>query len=197
MAPKPSVHKDCDHPSTKAARDACRMQSEEYRAQERKRKQEWRTTLGEDERGAKRAQRQKWLESLTEDEREAKRVRRREWDKVNRPDRNLIRRRLIASEAEQEPVDLRVVFDCDGGICHLCDYPVEWLTRDDAGYFKWGPSRDHVIPLQGEDAQGDHTYMNVRLAHKSCNSSKANRPWTPAKRKAARARYRRDHAQAA
>lgn len=108
-----------------------------------------------------------------------------------------IKRQRLKDGADCESVDLRVVFDCDGGICHLCDYPVEWLAPGESGYHTWGPSSDHVIPLQGEDEQGHHTYLNVRLAHRSCNSSKGNRPWTPAKRKAARVRYRRDHPKAA
>lgn len=194
-------HKNCDHPNTKGARQQCRMQDKEY-AEAR-----W-EYLARPERKAAQAEYMREYRA-TPEAKVAHAERHAAWRKANlrangnNPEayaaklaRNIKRKKLIAG-AECEPVDLRVVFDCDEGICHLCDYPVEWLTRDHPKYTTWAPTQDHIIPLQGEGEQGDHTYLNVRLAHRSCNSSKGNRPWTPAKRKAARARYRRDHPKAA
>lgn len=67
-----------------------------------------------------------------------------------------------------EPIELAVVVERDGGICHLCGGPVEgeWPSPS-------SPSRDHIVPLIDG---GDHTYANVRLAHLGCNSRRGNTP---------------------
>ncbi len=67
------------------------------------------------------------------------------------------RRRARLRAAVREPIDRRVVFDRDGGICWLCDWPVVWEEA----------TLDHVVPIA---AGGADIPANVRLAHRSCNS---------------------------
>lgn len=55
------------------------------------------------------------------------------------------------------------IFKRDGGKCHLCGKKVD---RSDA-------SMDHIIPMS---LGGEHSLVNVALAHQSCNSSKRERP---------------------
>lgn len=52
-----------------------------------------------------------------------------------------------------------VVFERDGGICQLCNSPVD----PDSFHV------DHIYPLS---KGGEHSYANTQLAHPSCNMSK-------------------------
>lgn len=70
-----------------------------------------------------------------------------------------IRRRRMRSATQVEPVDTRRVAERDGWKCAICGAGV---TRD-----TW--SLDHVIPLS---KGGPHTYSNVVLAHRDCNSKR-------------------------
>jgi len=63
-------------------------------------------------------------------------------------------------ERVTELVEMSVLVYLWDGRCWLCRRPVE--TQ---------PTMDHVIPLA---LGGDHTYNNVRLAHKPCNETKAD-----------------------
>lgn len=57
----------------------------------------------------------------------------------------------------------------DKGICYLCQERVDIDSHHNNNYY---PSIDHVIPIiRG----GTHTWENVRLAHRVCNSIKNNR----------------------
>lgn len=63
----------------------------------------------------------------------------------------------------------------DGCICYLCGEPVDWDDyRIDKGQKLCGnayPSIDHVVPLAHG---GTHTWDNVKLAHRICNSLKSD-----------------------
>lgn len=59
--------------------------------------------------------------------------------------------------------------DRDGWRCHLCGLKV----RKRGGRDGRAPSIDHLIPVS--DAASTHTWVNVALAHKSCNSKRINR----------------------
>jgi len=61
-----------------------------------------------------------------------------------------------------EPVDRRAIFVLDGGLCHLCDVPV------DAAAFEV----DHVIPIAVEPIEAE---FNCAVAHVSCNRRKGAR----------------------
>lgn len=67
---------------------------------------------------------------------------------------------------------LETYSDADGtGVCWICLGLVD-TTID--GRLPEGPTLDHVIPRsKGGDPLDPN---NARLAHKSCNSSKGNRP---------------------
>jgi hypothetical protein len=61
-----------------------------------------------------------------------------------------------------EPIDLPTLAERDGWRCHICRKRV---TRSN-----W--SVDHLVPIS---AGGFDTYANVGLAHKDCNSARADR----------------------
>ena len=72
-------------------------------------------------------------------------------------------RRARRKNAFIEPVDAKVVFDRDGGVCGICLQPVlpgqAWHV-------------DHIEPLS---KGGAHSYDNAQLAHAGCNMSKSAR----------------------
>jgi hypothetical protein len=72
------------------------------------------------------------------------------------------RRRSSIELTQVEHVSTLKVAKRDGWTCSICHEPVSRST--------W--SIDHVIPLS---KGGPHTYDNVRLAHRLCNSIKGNR----------------------
>ena len=96
--------------------------------------------------------------------REAHKDERAAWQKAN-PDKCrdiAARRRALKRGATVEPVSRAVVFDRDGGRCHLCGKkvaPKHWHL-------------DHIVPLsQG----GEHSYKNVAVSHPTCNMRKHNK----------------------
>lgn len=68
-------------------------------------------------------------------------------------------RRAREMEAFVEVVDRAVVWERDGGICHIC--------KEAADVSAW--HLDHVIPLT---KGGLHSYANTAVSHPSCNQSK-------------------------
>lgn len=79
------------------------------------------------------------------------------------------RRRAKMQNAQVEEVDPLVVAKRDKYKCHICrkrvDMNLDVRHRSSA-------TMDHLIPIS---LGGDHTYANIRLAHRACNSSKGNR----------------------
>jgi 5-methylcytosine-specific restriction endonuclease McrA len=67
------------------------------------------------------------------------------------------RRARISNAPIVESIKLEVLAVRDNWICHLCKKKVTRRT--------W--SHDHLVPLS---KGGDHTYINVALAHQRCNS---------------------------
>lgn len=76
--------------------------------------------------------------------------------------RDAARYALTRGATEAELFTLDEIFARDGGVCHLCEHPVD---RCDA-------TMDHVIPVT---KSGPHTRANVKLAHRGCNTRKGNR----------------------
>lgn len=72
------------------------------------------------------------------------------------------RRARLASAGKVEKIDRREIFDRDGGICHLCRLPVEFIAFE----------LDHVIPVS---RGGAHVADNLKVAHRSCNAKKGAR----------------------
>lgn len=74
------------------------------------------------------------------------------------------RKHLERSTAKTgERVTLRRLGDRDGWRCHLCDKPVVKTP----GNKPRSPSIDHLVPLSDN---GTHTWANVALAHRACNT---------------------------
>ncbi len=88
----------------------------------------------------------------------------RKWREANRDKAREIgdRRRAKKRAAMVEKVNRAVVTVRDKGICGICFLPV--APQD--------ISLDHIIPLS---KGGEHSYSNVQLAHRRCNSAKGNR----------------------
>ena len=79
---------------------------------------------------------------------------------------------------EKDPgITLQKVFARDRGICYLCGGLCDWsdYQRRDGNKIAGDnyPSIDYVIPLAHD---GTHTWGNVRLAHRWCNTKKSDIP---------------------
>lgn len=86
-----------------------------------------------------------------------------EWRRRRMTDMSTRHHQKRARSVSGERFGLDDIFKRDNAKCHLCRKPV---ARHDA-------SMDHIIPLS---LGGEHSLVNVALAHQSCNSSKNNRP---------------------
>lgn len=79
------------------------------------------------------------------------------------------RRRARMHNAQIEDVDPLVIAKRDKYKCHICRKRVNMDLENTNKYSK---TMDHLIPVS---LGGDHTYANIRLAHRICNSRKGNR----------------------
>ena len=83
------------------------------------------------------------------------------------------RYKTLMSRRHDNSISLERLFKRDKGICYLCGELCDWND----GYFKDEtfvagnnyPSVDHVIPVT---RGGTHTWDNIRLAHRICNTIK-------------------------
>jgi 5-methylcytosine-specific restriction endonuclease McrA len=87
----------------------------------------------------------------------------RERERAKAPAYTAVRRARLAGARVKERIEHLVVAERDGWICHLCG---DVVTRG-----TW--SIDHLIPLS---RGGDHSYANVRLAHRLCNVRRGTAP---------------------
>jgi hypothetical protein len=71
-----------------------------------------------------------------------------------------------------ESVNFKKVYERDKGICHICGTKTVKNYRKDQVQPSNYATLDHVIPLA---KGGLHCYDNVKIACKSCNSSKGDR----------------------
>lgn len=87
----------------------------------------------------------------------------------------------IKNHSQVDSITLRELFKKDNGICWLCGCTCDYedkeyrISKKGKGYLATGPnypSVDHVVPLS---KGGTHTWNNVKLAHKSCNSRKRDK----------------------
>jgi 5-methylcytosine-specific restriction endonuclease McrA len=81
------------------------------------------------------------------------------WQKAHpqtRVERNR-RRRVAIAGGRVEKIDIGEVYARDGGRCHICR---KHVARAQA-------TLDHLVPVS---KGGDHVILNVRVAHRSCNS---------------------------
>ncbi len=70
--------------------------------------------------------------------------------------------RISSTKITSEPIRRQDIFDRDGGVCHLCNLPVDPTN--------W--HMDHVIPIS---RGGHHTADNVRTSHPLCNLRKGSK----------------------
>ena len=73
-------------------------------------------------------------------------------------------------------ISLSKLIERDGGVCHICGKQCSGndIYINDTGYYVSGdkyPSIDHVKPIS---KGGTHTWDNVKLAHRLCNSLKCD-----------------------
>lgn len=79
----------------------------------------------------------------------------------------------ISGDGTVETISLKAVYRRDHGRCYICGCKTDWNDRRLVnGTWAVGPkypTRDHVVALHNG---GLHTWDNIRLACKSCNSKK-------------------------
>ena len=86
------------------------------------------------------------------------------------------RRAKIKNALVDADITLPELYRRDGGICYICGGLCDWTDCDqqEDGTIIAGnnyPSIDHVIPLS---KGGLHSWDNVKLSHRICNSIKSN-----------------------
>lgn len=81
--------------------------------------------------------------------------------------------RRMKSRAHDTDITLEKLFSRDGGVCYLCGKRCNWEDVDADGNAQDNyPSIDHVRPLS---KGGTHTWDNVKLACRKCNTLKGSR----------------------
>ena len=87
--------------------------------------------------------------------------------------RDARRRAKIKAAMVDRDITLAGLFRRDGGVCQLCGKPCRLddyvIQRGQKQCGDWYPSIDHIIPLA---KGGRHSWENVQLAHRICNSRK-------------------------
>ena len=83
------------------------------------------------------------------------------------------RRANKKNNGPSDRINSLAVYARDGWICYLCEQPVPIGVHH---LDPRAPTLDHVMPLA---RGGTHTLVNVKLAHRSCNTLKGVRVLTP------------------
>lgn len=85
-------------------------------------------------------------------------------------------RRINSGIVDDSDITLESLFKRDKGVCHICGKPCDYEDYTVAGDVfiagNWYPSIDHVVPVS---KGGRHSWDNVKLAHRLCNSVKSNK----------------------
>ena len=88
------------------------------------------------------------------------------------------RRIKIMSQMVDKDITLESLYKRDRGLCHICGLTCNWddyiIDSNQKQCGEWYPSIDHVIPLS---KGGMHSWDNVKLAHRRCNSIKSDKEW--------------------
>ena len=83
----------------------------------------------------------------------------------------------MAKRKHDNDITLERLYSKDRGICYLCGKPCDWKDMDSEGNAHNNyPSIDHVIPLS---KGGTHTWDNIKLAHRGCNTAKRDKIYAP------------------
>lgn len=84
--------------------------------------------------------------------------------------------KITALDALDLDITLPLLFKRDEGICKICGGICDWNDVDIKDKYAVAgnnyPSIDHIVPIS---KGGSHTWDNVQLAHKRCNSIKSNK----------------------
>lgn len=123
-----------------------------------------------------------YAKKYRENNKDVERARLQKWKTENREEYTAYKkamrtkRRSYSFDEYDKGITVRALFDRNGGICELCGKPCDFSDRIyENGVFIAGksyPSIDHIIPVS---KGGSHTWDNVQLAHRSCNSVKHNK----------------------
>ena len=73
-------------------------------------------------------------------------------------------------------ITLEKLFRRDGGVCYLCGKKCDWTDVVGGNASDNYPSIDHVIPVA---KGGTHTWDNIKLAHRLCNTLKRDSEHAP------------------
>lgn len=83
--------------------------------------------------------------------------------------------RRLRGKIVDHGININILIERYDGICQLCGKPVDINDKEKHAYgFVYGnlyPSIDHIIPLA---KGGTHSWRNVQLAHRLCNSIKSD-----------------------
>lgn len=82
--------------------------------------------------------------------------------------RKIRRARLKLNGPIDKSITLDKLINRDKGICHICGQKVSKNTSPQSAEY---PSIDHLIPVS---KGGTHTWNNIKLAHRGCNTFKSN-----------------------
>lgn len=95
--------------------------------------------------------------------------------KANNSRKEIRRRNKIKTAMVDSDITVDALFKRDKGICYICGCKCDWkdFTEEDDVFIAGNlyPSIDHVIPLA---RGGLHSWDNVKLAHRLCNSKKSD-----------------------
>ena len=84
--------------------------------------------------------------------------------------------RRIRGKVIDKDITLEKLAERDHNQCQICGLYVDWKDYEIKGHRKicgnFYPSKDHIVPLS---RGGVHSWDNVQLAHRICNSRKQNK----------------------
>lgn len=90
------------------------------------------------------------------------------------------RHKKLMSREHDTDISLEKLYQRDRGICYLCGGVCDWSDGEERdGTFIAGPmypSVDHVVPVA---KGGTHTWANIKLAHRDCNTKKRDQIQSP------------------
>lgn len=87
--------------------------------------------------------------------------------------KRIAKRRSECGKVVDRGISVQALYKKENGICYLCGQPVDMndykMIRGNKVCGERYPSIEHVIPLS---KGGEHSWKNVRLAHRACNTKK-------------------------